>query len=363
MPPAPEAPEEDELVAELVQIRDEGLPRLRVLTLPALAAAARITSLDELSPEPVLIEALLRRAVSRLGGGQYGDAATSLLGLDSGTRGLNSKLRREIAAEAFDRTYETFRKRQEPLLLQQLATQILILCSEQRTRDARTALARAESPETSAMPQVWMDRFAAYYRVWTPVSGLRNDLTAYRATLLEGGRPYDRRFGTEGSDDQGYSQEEQAEGYVTFALYHYAHFSWELRQFVTSFGGQWLLSDADAEQAATDAIYRISWHTPWNERDESFLRMLVAESPGQEMHGFLEMLRSTELGLATEQEWFDWAAACSCSAVTDDFEGGVSRDCPLHAVMRACDEYLKLIDWDWTRIADWYHLDEGTVGE
>jgi hypothetical protein len=43
-----------------------------------------------------------------------------------------------MAAEAFNRRYETFRKNYEPLVFEQLATQILILCSEQYTREART---------------------------------------------------------------------------------------------------------------------------------------------------------------------------------------------------------------------------------
>ena len=42
--------------------------------------------------------------------------------------------------------------------------------------------------------------------------------------MTEDGRPYDRRFGAEGSDDDGYSQEEQGEGYALQALYHYAFF-------------------------------------------------------------------------------------------------------------------------------------------
>lgn len=362
-------PTEADLIAELIEIRDDGLPRLRRLTLPALGVAARAVTLDESSSDPIVIEALLRRAAARFGGGQYGEAAVALFGLDAGTRGLNSKVRREIAAEAFGRKYETFRKNQEPLLLEQLAAQILVLCSEQHTRDARAALARAPSPEASAMPQVWLERFAAYYRIWTPISGLGNDLTAYRATLLEGGKPYDRRFGTEGPEDPGYSQEEQAEGYATFGLYHYSRFGWELRQFVTGYGGQWLLSDADAEQAVADAVYRIYWHSPWNERDQSFLRGLIADAPDQEMHGFLERLHSTELGRTTEQEWFEWASSCGCSwppgvDVDDEYfptsqrHGGISDECDLHSVVRACGDYLDLIDQDWKRLADWYHLNE-----
>jgi hypothetical protein len=364
-----EVPTESELVAELVTLRDEGLPRLRTLELPALAGAARVVTLDDTSPGHVVIENLLRRAVIRFGGGQFGDGAVALFGLDAGTRGLNSRERREIAADAFGRRFETFRRKQEPLLMTELAGQILGLCAEQRTRDTRAALERAESPEASAMPRVWLERFAAYYRIWTVVNALGADLTAYRSTLLDAAKPYDRVIGTAGADDPGYSQDEQAEGYATFALFHYAHFAWLLRQFVTLYGGQWLLSDADAESAVAEAVYRIWWHSPWNERDDSYLRTGVAETPDQEMHGFLERLRSTELGRTTEQAWFEWASTCECSWTvgagseveyfpTSQHHPQISDECQLHNVVRACGDYLDLIDRDWTRLADWYHVDE-----
>jgi len=364
-----EPPSEDALLAELTLVRDDGLPRLRHLKLPALTAAARAVTLDEASVDHAVIEVLLRRAATRLGGGHYGDAAVALLGLDVGTRGHTSKSRREIAALAFERTYETFRKNYEPLVLEQLATQILVLCSEQHTRASLDSLERAESPTESAMQQVWMDRFAAYYRIWSPVSGLGNDLTAYRSTLLEADALWDRRFGTKGPDDPGYSKDEQAEGYATFALYHYGHFEWELRQFDTLFGGHWLLSDADAEQQLADAVYRIRWHSPWNERDMSYLRTLVSEAPEQEMHGFIERLRATQLGRTTEEEWNEWTATCSCTwpfseeprdahFPTSSQHEGISENCELHNLVRACGDYLDLVDENWKRLADWYHIDE-----
>ena len=363
-------PTETTLISELTTVRDEGLPRLRRLELPALTSAARTVTLDGAGEDHVVLEALLRRAASRFGGGQYGDAAVALLGLDAGTRGLNSRARREIAAEAFQRTYETFRKNYEPLLLEQLAAQILILCSEQHTRQTRETLERADSPEKTAMPRVWLDRFAAYYRIWTPVSGLGADLSAYRSTLLEPEHVWDRRFGTDSPDDPGYSTQEQAEGYASFALYHYAHFEWQLRQFETLHGGQWLLSDADTEQAASNAVYRIFWHSPWNERDQSYLRTLIAQSD-RELHGFLQALRATGLGRTTEQEWHDWTQTCHCTwlvgTVTDEerfatakHRDGISENCQPHKVIEACRDYLDCVDRDWKRLAGWYHLDDST---
>lgn len=44
-------------------------------------------------------------------------------------------------------------------------------------------------------------------------------------------------------DDPGYTQERQASGYVSYALWHYTCYLVELRRFVRRYGGLWLLSD------------------------------------------------------------------------------------------------------------------------
>lgn len=356
-------PDETALKTELIAVRDEGLPRLRNLALPELTRAARVVCRDDASAMHVVVEALLRRAVSRLGGGKLGDAAVALFGLAE-IRVENSKVRRESAAAALERKFETFRKNYEIPLLDDTVTQIAVLVSEQHTRDARNNAGSADDPLKSAMPLLWHDRFAAYYRIWTPVHGLAADLTAYRATLLETDKPWDRLIGTYGDADPGYSQDEQAEGYALFALYHYARYSWELKQFMVSYGGQWLLSALDAEQAVADAIQQIDRASPWNERDDSYLRTLLNNTPGQEMHGFIRHLRSEEIGRVTEQEWYDWCATCHCRWTTQPEpterfpttrdHGEISGDCRLHHVVEACGVYLRLIDADWETLADWY---------
>lgn len=363
-----EPPTHDALTAELKLLREKGLVRLRSLELPALGAAGRIATADESSEEHVVVEAALRRAVERFGGGAYGEAAALLFGLDQGTRTLNSRVRRELAAERMERTADTFRKRYEPTMLGEIATQILTLCSEQHSRSARSETERRH-PTESAMAVEWLRRFEAYYRLWTPISGLENDLTAYRATLLETDRPWDRRFGTQDPIDPGYSQEEQAEGYARFALYHYALYQWELRRFVNAYGGLWLLSDGETEQAVSDAVYRIDWHTTGNERDDSYLRTVLQDTPNQELHGFLERLASTEIGRETHREWQEWVEVCECVWTPEELTGeeyfptrhhhkGIRPTCQIHGVIEACGDYLDLIDSDWRKIADWYHLDE-----
>jgi hypothetical protein len=361
------------LVEELILVRDAGLPRLRHLTLPALTEAARQVA-DEPDAEPqVLIEQLLRRAVEQLGGGAQGEAAAVLFGLEGGTRGLAAADRRRQAADCFGRTFSTFRQRYEPDVVNDVALAIQQLVVAARMRVAHSQLERRH-PAESRLAVAWVERFEAYYRIWTPVMALGGDLTAYRATLLETDRPYDRAPGIDGPDDPGYSQELQAEGYARDALYHYACFEWELKQFIQRYGGLWLLSDATIETAVSDAVYRISWHvTPFNERDQSWLRGTIADSRGGEVHYFLNLLARTSIGQATHREWQEWVATCQCRweevpdanheaterpeyFPTSAHHPGIEASCQVHQVITACGRYADLIDLDWHKIADWYHL-------
>lgn len=362
-------PTRDELAEDLKLLREKGLPEIDNLELPALRAAAKIVAPGE-ADEGAAQEVLLRRAAARLGGGSYGDAARALVGLDGDTRTLTAGVRRGIAAQNLGISLKTFLRKHEDPMLNQTARQILVLCAEQQLRDGRDRLAAAH-PVESGMATHWVERFQAYYRLWTPITGLASDLTAYRSTLIEQPRPYDRRFGADDPRDPGYSQEEQAEGYARYALYHYAKFEWNLRQFITTYGGLWMLSEPDIETAVSGAVYRISWHVnPFNERDQSYLRTLIDETANQELHGFLGRLADTELGRATHQEWQEWCASCECSwpptTEADYFptarsQPGISSECQVHQVVEACGLYCELIDKDWRQIADWYRLPEDQV--
>lgn len=367
MPAQPEPPSRDELVVDLKLLREKGLLELPKLKLTALQRAARILSNDPAIDDAALIETVLRRSVSQLGGGKHGLAIGNLFGLNPDSRTLTAGVRRAQAAEALGVSLKTLLRKHEGPMLEQVAAQILTLCTEQRLLDAREQL-EPTPPVESGLALHWIEMFQAYFRLWTPIYALAADLTAYRATHLEEPRPYDRRFGTTGGEDKGYSQEEQAERYATFALYHYTRFEWELQRFINRYGGMWMLSNPQAELDAPDALARISWHVnPFNERDQSFLRTILDETPNQELHGFLSRLESSEIGGKTHQEWQDWAATCACTwkpgadtqgeyFPTTLTEKGISQDCQVHQAIEACGSYCKLIDEDWRRTADWYHF-------
>jgi hypothetical protein len=199
------------------------------------------------------------------------------------------------------------------------------------------------------------------------------------------------------TETESYSQEYQAEGYIRFALYRFATFLSEMHRFQVKRGGFWMLSDAETETKASDAIYRIGWFTPNNERDDSWLRVSMQQSQG-ELHTFQHILMTTGIGQATHAEWQEWASKCLCvwpvddrTSETDEHGGtndegsvkdgdandphfptskshtGISEDCHLHQLVSACQDYIELIDEDWLKIADWYRIDEvprrGVSGE
>ena len=137
-----------------------------------------------------------------------------LLGLDPDTFDLAPHLLREEAAEIYGVTWERFRRDPQKQVLAVVAERILEQCAAHRLRLARLALERRHPANTRLAVQ-WLERFEAYFSIWTPTYALGADLTAYRETLFDPRRSWDQ------SEEQGfhpanYSQEEQARGYGLF---------------------------------------------------------------------------------------------------------------------------------------------------
>jgi hypothetical protein len=352
MPVEPRAPSYDDLVLELKILREKGLIRLRSLHLPALQQAAQACGESEQEQhDPPAIESMLRRAVEQLGG-EMEEACGYLFGLVPGTRGWKPKDLRERAASLYNMQPETFRKEPEQLHIGQLAEQVLRLCHGQRLRAERVKLERRH-PADSRLAIQWLDRFEAYYRMWTPTSRLGDDLLAAVTTRREPETehpPWDSAGTVAHPDWNG--QEDQARGYVRGALYAYAWTSLELRRFMVRHGGLWIFSDAKVEQEIADCIYKISWYTTFNMQDDSWLRRLLSQSQFEEELSFIELLRSMPIGPSVHQEWQEFVATCRCE--NDEHP---RDDCRVHAMIQACQRYCVLVDEEWYKIADWYHSD------
>lgn len=356
-------PEAKQLEHELADIRRIGITEARRLELPGLTTAARAAGRVE-PHEPVgtyVIERMLRDAVVVIGG-DMGELAAKLFGLTEETRGGSPPSLRKMAAEDACVSVGHFRRSYEPRLCGALADRVLAEVHDYRLRLARLRL-DVRIPVHSRLAVEWLARFEAMYRIWTPLTGVGNELTAYRSTLLEDGRPWDLVTNSDGSR---YSQEAQAAGYITFGLVYFAQFLVELRDFEVRFGGLWLLPEPQAETELREAVHRAQLACPNNDRDNSFLRSILSEVPDREMHGFLQALAGTETGRDIHAEWQAWAGTCQCSWELGSRVGreyfpthlghlGIAEQCDVHRLIAACNDYCLILDDAWDAIADWYH--------
>lgn len=339
-------PSYEALLEDIQTVREKGLGRLRHYRVPALQAASQVCDLATSDQQqPAAIEKLLRLAVESLGGGREGDAAEYSLGLAQGTKLWSSGERRKAAAKVYELSVDRYRKAYEPQLFEQLAEAVLAACHDKELRQARLQMEHRH-PADSRLAVQWVERFEAYYRIWTPAYALAANLEAAIKTRRD--EPAEH-LPWDPDSAEPYDPLDQADGYGRYALYAYAQFQLEVKKFMTRHGGLWLLSDVDVEQQVADAVYRIGWHNPMNEDDDSWLRRFLADSRHEEPQHFAQMLKATNIGSVTLLEWQEYVASCQCA----DLERG-DAGCQVHATIRACRDYCDLIDADWLKIADWY---------
>jgi hypothetical protein len=351
-------PSRDEVAAELEEWRRRGVLRLGQLRLPDLGRAAQAAGLATSSyaaAQPSILKELIRTAIAPIAGSASGRCATVLLGLDPNTFDVAPNLLREDAAEILGLSVERFRRDPQHRVLLIVADAVLEICAAYRARAAHLAMEQRH-PADTRLAVHWLERFEAYFRIWTPTYALGADLTAYRETLIDPERPWDRGPGDDDSSENQYSQELQAAGHATFALYHYAAARAAEREFVIRFGGLWLLSSPAAEVEARDALALSTARLAMNER---------------ELHPFLESLQRSSIGRATHDEWQECLGRCNCKWAAGEHDPGVeyfptSRyhqeirpDCPVHRTVEACNRYCAVIEQEWLKVSDWYGAVEG----
>lgn len=337
----------EDLVRDLIQVRERGIGRLRGLKVPALADVARIVASTDISgTEPAAIVTVLRSAVDTLGGGSLQESAEYLLGLYPGTALWSGKMRRDEAAQLYGLTSESFRKKPEKALLGQIAEAVLASCHDAQLRQARLDMEQRRHPADSRLAVQWVERFEAYYRIWTPAYALGENLQAALDTYLE--EPSDH-LPWDPDSKVAYDPVGQARGYARSALYNLAQFHLELKRFMSKHGGLWLLSDADVELNVSDAVYRIGWHNSLHDEDESFLRRHLADSRHEEVDHFWNVIQGFPQGLRIHDLWQDMVRGGV--GMTTDEQKEASQ---VWLTIAACRDYVQMIDDDWLRIADWY---------
>ena len=364
-------PTQNEVFDDLKALRKAGLMKLTERRFDALEQAARAAGRIEENElaGPYVVESMLRDAVVKIGS-DLGEAAAMSFGLQEGGRSDKPPQLRLMAAEVMNVSKEHFRHHYEPLICRQTAYLILA-----EVHDYRLKLARLQrdvrTPIGSRLAVEWLSRFEAMYAIWTPLTGVGGDLTGFRSTLLETDRPWDRdsdpnAHDSDNPDDDGYTQEIQAAGYVTDALYHFAVFLAALQDFEIRFGGLWLLPESQAETDISKAVHRAVLASPNNERDDSYLRRLLVKAPRRELHEFLSLMKDDKIGMAIHDEWQEWANTCKCESGHGARQGrelfptpinnaGISDQCDMHMLISACNDFCLILDDGWDQIADWYH--------
>ncbi|MEN4475716.1 hypothetical protein [Mycolicibacterium cosmeticum] len=340
-------PTHDALVRELQKVREASLGALRRLRPPALhqaASAAGLTTTDDQN-EPAAVEDLIRKAVDRFGGGPYQEAAQYTFGLIGGTKYEPAKERRRQAAATMNVAAETFRKSHEKLIIEQTAEGVLALARDATMRRANVEMQKRH-PADSRLAVAWVERFEAYFRIWTPVYALAADLEA--ALEHYGAEPADH-LPWDPDSVEPYDPLHEAWGYARSALYRYAQFLLEIKRFMARHGGMWLFSDPKRETEISDMIYRIGWHNPINEENESWLRRALATSQLEEAQPFYGQLSASTQGDMIHDIWQKF--------VRDGYEAEITGDTSasqVHSTIAASNEYVSAIDEEWLQIADWY---------
>ncbi|MGP5044326.1 hypothetical protein ACTXJR_09945 [Glutamicibacter ardleyensis] len=341
------APSFDDVFRDIQRVREAGIGRLRGLNVPALRQACFIADMadaGDTEPAPVLM--LIRTAIDTLGGGILQETAEYSLGLIEGTALWNSRLRREKAAALHGIVADTFRKKPEKEVLALVAEGVLGICHEAKFRQTRLDMERQRHPADSRLAVQWVERFEAYYRIWTPVYALGANLaTALEVHMDE---PSDH-LPWDPQSPEPYVPYLEARGYARSALYNYTQFLLELKRFMSRHGGHWLLSDAETEQTVADTVYAIGWHNDLNDEDDSFLRRHLADARHEETEHFWNIAKSFPQGLRIHDLWQTMVE--DGVGITDEMEKKTSQ---VWLTIAACQRYCDLIDSDWMKIADWY---------
>ncbi|WP_205718119.1 macro domain-containing protein [Actinomadura soli] len=153
-------------MADLKNLRERGLTRLRDTRLDALETAVALYRHDGPAPDarppvepyrPAAVEELLRQAIVELGGGKLSTAAGFTFGLAAGARDWTVGERRKSAASIYGVSTERFRKHHEQLIVDQTAEAVLRLCMPAAAPRAPRAADVPPSPAVIRLGRVTLD--------------------------------------------------------------------------------------------------------------------------------------------------------------------------------------------------------------
>lgn len=297
-------------------------------TLLGLAVVGAKAASDSAADRAAAASGVIAEAAVAVDGSKNGATAV-LLAVARGWRGSLVKDRRAKVAEMLDLTADHFREERERPLLLALSDRIFVMDAAHRLRHRH----RDRPPPESSLRVDWLAQHRAYRRIWTPVYAMRADLLVLLGYLRDGE-----------------TEEADIIDRLVNLSWRYAQFLRELERFVEVEGGVWLLSDLDAEETVADALYGIGYHVPFGDADDSWLRLLLKQSAGEELEPFADQLMATgDRCKLLLDAWRGWARSCNLRPDDDD------PRCEVHAWLASATTFLDLIDEDWRKVADWYH--------
>jgi hypothetical protein len=271
-----------------------------------------------------------------------GAAVLALLGLATGFHSAPLHRRRDAAASLLSYAVGTAFKTR-PGVRSHVQNAVYAVADKLWERDVQgrattsASLLEEQRAAVSALTVDLLRRYEAYYAMYTPLSGLRADLT----TVLELRR--------DGEDEMN-----KIDAFVASSLHAYAEFLLAKRDFMDSYHGVWVFAQADIEQAVADAIKFIEHFSGVRYRDESLLRLEQAEH--QELHSFISQLEADEVGRQALRRWHQRIFECGCEPEQP------SPECRVHMLMRACEYYTLVLDLDWYRVVPWHQGPPPSLG-
>jgi hypothetical protein len=345
LPPSDSAPVDD-LVRELRSVVNWGawaraldpdeLPCL--LALACVASPAQENGITATAQLVIVLKHLLEPEKARPDDGlpEHPNAKRALallLGTAQTTKGFDSATRRErtrdyLYPDGMD--IRTFNRRHVQPLLELLADELVEYDTRYRMRDTYERMA-GKLPASPALAVMWLDRFQYYYRMWSDLSGLANDLAVYLRVRHDPA-----------------TTDSQLDTRRRTSLWFLARFYLHLDQFVDQRGGQWLLGDEEQAQLVSDSVYFLGFHPPVTEYDASWLSFAALEQPVPAFHLFNDKLDEDDTGRLVLTRWRAWLEACQC----DGQQPG--EECEVHIVLRHCRGYMEIIDAEWNRIVEWF---------
>ena len=263
---------------------------------------------------------LLPQIASRLSAPPEAEAVIRLLSLEGPLLRSSPGPRREAAGQVLGRIKgDSVRRRYERPLIADLARALV---------SAEVAF-RRRSRDLDPDRIDWAGRLNSYGRIYAPIAGLAGDLEILIRAQRD--RP---------------SDVEMLKPQLGSSLWFYARIQLELHNFVRDYGGIWLFPDIEIENDVANAIHHINRHPGLNEHDTSWLRVTLRGIPDHELAGFLEAISSDPRGHAILKAWTTWCQSCQCPSIQVP-----ERDCEIHAVIAACNDYLDDVDRETVTLA------------